>query len=325
MTFQPVLPPLLLAAVAAIILVARIAALGRLTPAARTRGALWRWSGLTLAALLLVATAARPVLDPAESSTRVADSQAANVFLVVDRSPDMSVRDQMNGSSRMTVARDDVAALLDRYPDARVALISFAARAALDWPLSADTWSLRPVVSTLEPYPALPDAVSETNAGAAGNMLRYQLIGAVQQYPLAKNLVFYLGAGAPEAALPPRDFNLPDDAVDGGAVLGYGTPAGGPIPGTDVARSALDEPALRDIAGQIGVPYSSRTGDDGLASVLPAEPADVAAGPVRTGDANRTELYWAPAALAAALVLIELYLVFSEFRRTRLTNADVVP
>ena len=86
------LPPLLLAVVAAIILVARIAALRRLAPAARTRGALWRWSGLTLAALLLVVTAARPVLDPADArARRVADSQAPNVFLVVDRSPDMRV------------------------------------------------------------------------------------------------------------------------------------------------------------------------------------------------------------------------------------------
>lgn len=64
MTFQPVLSPLLLAAVAAIILVARIATLRRLTSAARTRGTLWRWAGLTVAALLLVASAARPVLDP---------------------------------------------------------------------------------------------------------------------------------------------------------------------------------------------------------------------------------------------------------------------
>ena len=69
MTFQPVLPPLLLAAVAAIILVARIATLRRLTSAARTRGILWRWAGLTLAALLLVASAARPVLGPLGSPT----------------------------------------------------------------------------------------------------------------------------------------------------------------------------------------------------------------------------------------------------------------
>lgn len=321
MTFQPVLPPLLLAVVALIIVVARIAGLRRLTAAARTRGALLRWTGLTLAALLLVASAARPVLDPPDSSTRVADSGTPNVFVLVDRSPDMAVQDQPDGAARMTAAREDVAALLDRYPDARVAVISFASRVAMDWPLSADTWSLRPVASTLAPYVVTQDAVADTNAGAAGNMLRYQLIGAVQQYPRARNLVFYLGAGAAEAAQPPRDFNLPEGAVDGGAVLGYGSATGGPIPGTDVTRSAVDEPALRSIAAQIGVPYASRDGEADLASVLPAEPPAVASG--TTGAANRTELYWAPAALAAVLVLIELYIVLREFRRTRQTIADV--
>jgi len=323
MTFQPVLPPLLLAAVAAIILVARIATLRRLTSAARTRGTLWRWTGLTAAALLLVASAARPVLDPPAASTRVADSQAPNVFLVVDRSPDMSVGDGPDGSSRMTEARADVAELLDRYPDARVAVISFASRAALDWPLSADTWSLRPVASVLAPYPTSPDAVTATNAGAAGNMLRYQLIGAVQQYPRAKNLVFYFGAGAAEAALPPRDFNLPDGAVDGGAVLGYGTAAGGPIPGTDVTGSPVDEATLRGVADQIGVPYALRSSADELASVLPADPTGDDPAAAGSGTASRTELYWAPAALAATLVLLELYYVLREFRRTRLTNASV--
>ncbi|GAB7066939.1 VWA domain-containing protein [Mycobacterium hodleri] len=323
MTLQPVFPPLLLAAVAVIILVARVVALRRLSPAARTRGALWRWGGLTAAALLLVVSAARPVLDPADPDTRVADSQAPNVFVLVDRSPDMDVRDEPDGASRMTAARTDVAALLDRYPDARVAVISFASRASLDWPLSADTWSLRPVVSTLTPYAAGPDAAAETNAGAAGNMLRYQLISAVQQYPRARNLVYYLGAGAPEAALPPRDFNLPEGAVDGGAVLGYGSPVGGPIPGTDVTQSVVDEATLRGVADQIGVPYALRGDGNGLASVLPAEPGDRGQAATGSGTASRTELYWAPAAVAALLALIELYHVLREFRRTRQTMVDV--
>jgi hypothetical protein len=99
--------------------------------------------------------------------------------------------------------------------------------------------------------------------------------------------------------------------VDGGVVLGYG-------------RSAVGESALRDIAGQIGVPYSARSAVSELTSVLPAEFADGASGSVRTGEApHRTELYWAPAALAAALVLVEIYYVLREFRRTRMTNADV--
>ncbi len=327
MTLQPALPVLMLAAIAAIVLAARIAELRRLPPAARTRVTLWRWGGLTAAILLLVVAAARPVLDHGEdAATRVADPEAPNLFLVVDRSPDMRVPDAAGGAARMAAVRDDVAALLDRYPGARVALLSFASRAALDWPLSPDTWSLRPVAATLAPYAADAGAVDTTNAGAAANMLRYQLIGSVQQYPRAKNLVFYLGAGAPESDVPPRDFNLPEGAVDGGAVLGYGTAAGGPIAGTDVTRSAIDEPALRTVASQIGVPYLPRSGGEPLAAALPADATDVTRNQARTSAVTGpTELYWAPAALAAVLVLVELYLVLREFRRTRLTAADVEP
>ena len=69
MTLQPVLPLLLLAAVAAAIVVARVVALRRLTAAGRTRTALWRWCGLTLAALLLLVAAARPVFGSDDQGT----------------------------------------------------------------------------------------------------------------------------------------------------------------------------------------------------------------------------------------------------------------
>jgi hypothetical protein len=310
MTFEPVLPPAALAVLAAAILLLRVLALRR-TTASRTRPAVWRWAGLTLAALLLVVSAARPVIEPdGDGASRVADREAPNVFVVLDRSPDMRVRDYPGGESRMAAARDDVAAILDRYPGARVAVISFAARPTLEWPLSADTRSLRPLVDTFEPDPATPDDITRTNAGAAGNTLRYQLITSIQQYPMARTLVFYLGAGAPEAELPPRDFNRPDGAVDGGAVLGYGT------------RSAIGEPELRGIAEQIGVPYVPRSDDESVVSAAPSDPNAAAPGAATAvKGSGATELYWAPAFLAALLILVELYLVLLEFRRTRLVIA----
>lgn len=319
MRLEPVLPPWVLACVAAAIVLARIVSLRQLVTAKSGRPTLWRWSGLSLALVLLVVAAARPVLpDDDRQPARIADPAAPNVFVVLDRSPDMRVTDVPGGRSRMALARDDIAALLDRYSDGRIAVISFASGATLDWPLSADTWSLRAVAQSWEPYPSAPDAVRLSNAGAAGNMLRYQLIGARQQYPLARTLVYYLGAGTTEAAGPPRQFNLPAGAVDGGAVLGYGTDDGGPIPGTDVARSVVDERALRDVAGEIGVPYVARAGAQPLAATVPdvgtspRSASDVPANPV-----GRTELYWAPAALAAVLILVELSLTVREFRRIR--------
>ena len=77
MTSQPVLPLSLLFGIAAAILVLRVVVLRRLTGAARTRVAGWRWSALTSAMLLLIMAASRPVIEPhAQSATHAAGRQA---------------------------------------------------------------------------------------------------------------------------------------------------------------------------------------------------------------------------------------------------------
>jgi Ca-activated chloride channel family protein len=307
MTFQPVLPLLVLAAVAAAIVAGRVVALRRLTLAGRTRTALLRWWGMTLAVLLLLLAAGRPVIgSDDQGAIRAAGDGEPNVFIVVDRSADMRVADLPGRRERMAGARDDVSALIDRYPDARFAVIAFASRPSLGWPLSADTWSLRPVVAALNPTAGTPDGLTQVNVGAANTVLRYQLIGAAAQYPSAPNLVFYLGAGAPESAGPAKEFDLPAGSVTGGAVLGYGTDTG----------------SLPTVAKQIGVAFVPRTDSAPLANPLSDDSySGSAARPVAS--AGGIELYWLPALGAAVLVLIELYLTLRDFRRSRLTGLDV--
>jgi Ca-activated chloride channel family protein len=323
MSFQPVLPPPLLGALALVIVVARVVVLGRLRAAGPTRAALWRWCGVTVAALMLIVAAARPVIgSDDQAATRVAGDRDPNVFVVVDRSPDMGVQD-VDGRTRMAVARDDIGALIDRYPHARFAVIAFATNPTLQWPLSADAWSLRPAVATVSPYAASPDSLTRTDVGAAATVLRYQLISAVQQYPRARNLVYYLGAGAAESELPARKFELPEGSVGGGAVLGYGTAAGGPIPGTDVERSSVGDAALRAVAAQLGVSYVPRADASPPAEALPGDGTTIGQTPPALRAGDRIETYWAPATVAAVLILIELYLVLRDFRRTRLATVDV--
>ena len=132
--------------------------------------------------------------------------------------------------------REDIAASIEQYPAARYALISFASRATLEWPLSADVWSLRPTIAALSSLQAGPDA-DRLDAAAAGNVLRYQLIQAAQQYPGSQNVVLYFGSGAPGSHVPHGDFDLTRRSVEGGAVLGYGR------------ADAIDEAELRHIAG----------------------------------------------------------------------------
>ena len=276
------------------------------------------------AALLLVIAATRVVITgDDDSAPRSAGDTEPNVFLVVDRSPDMAVED-IDGRSRMDVARNDLEALIDRYPRARFAVIGFASAPSLDWPLSADTWSLRPVLDTITPYASGPDAVTQTNAGAASTVLRYQLISAVQQYPRATTLVFYLGAGAPESGCLQGNSFRRRRSVDGGAVLGYGTP-GGPDPRHRYRTIRGRRTTLRAVADQLGVPFVARsdwrTADHGVARAAARKSRRRPLASAR----GQTETYWLPALGAAVLILIELYFVLRDLRRSRFVSVDVTP
>lgn len=296
MTFQPVLPWPILAVVAGALLLARVVALRQvLVSAGPRRGrAVLRWSGVTLAVLLLIAATARPALLDHENGQGATAAAGANLnlFLVVDRSAD---------EQQIAGMRDDIAALMKQYPAARYALIGFASKASLDWPLSEDVWSLRPTVAAL----GSQNAGSDVNASAADNVLRYQLIQATQQYPGSRNVVLYFGSGAPGSRAPQGDFNLMGGSVAGGAVLGYGS------------GDAIDESELHRIAAQLGVPYVHRELGQSFQIGLPDTPGsgrDAADGP---------ELYWLPALLAAGLLLAEIYLSVREFRRGRIARRDL--
>lgn len=305
MTCEPLLPWPILAVVAAALTLARLVALWRVVASAgsRRRSAVLRWTGVSLVVLLLIVATTRPVLlDENRRDVTPAAGANLNVFLVVDRSAGAHVEDYGiagNNEPRIAGMRDDIAALIKQYPVARFALITFASQASLDWPLSEDVWSLRPTIAALGP----PSTGADVNAGAAENVLRYQLIDATQQYPGSRNVVLYFGSGAPGSRAPQGDFTLTRGAVAGGAVLGYGP------------SDAIDETALRKLAAELDVPYVRRDLGQAFRPNLPDTPQRV--------EADRIELYWLPALLATMLLLAEIYLSVREFRRGRIARRDL--
>lgn len=301
MTFQPVLPWPILAVVAGALVLARLVALRQVLLSAGRRRArsVLRWAGVTVAVLLVTAASTRPALSDVKTrgGTTAAAGANLNVFLVVDRSVDSGVMPGM---------RDDIAAVIKQYPAARYALIDFASRATLDWPLSEDVWSLRPTIAALDTYRRGPNGGLDVDVAAASNVLRYQLMQAAQQYPGTRNAVLYFGSGAPGSRAPQGDFN--SGSVDGGAVLGYG--------GAD----SIDEAQLRKVAGQLVVPYQHREPGQPWQPDLPDRPSNAG---TRAEAADQRELYWLPALLAAGLLIAEIYLSVREFRRGRLSRRDL--
>lgn len=312
MTFQPVVPGVFLLVIAVVVIALRLLTMRRLHATAGARwSTVWRWSGLTLAALLILIAAARPGIDHgARGAAAARSAENTNVFLLVDRSTDSATDDFGDQQSRMSGIRSDIEALIDRYPRARFAMIEFASRASLNWPLSDDSWSLRPEVARLAPYP-VSDTEEDVNAAAASNVLRYQLIGAGQQYPGSRSLVYYFGSGAAGSRAPQSEFEPPKGSVDGGAVFGYG--------------AGQNEPGLRAIADQLGVPYVDRDDDRPLAEAAPdtAAPPPTAGTTSASGAGGRTELYWLFTMLAAVLLLFEFFAGIRDVRRTRLARRDV--
>lgn len=345
MTFQPLLPVWLLVIIALVLIGVRMTALYRVlvrTGPGRYRAVVLRWSGLTLAVLMLVTAAARPGLEAGDSHrggrpprTPAASTANLNVFFVVDRSVDSRVEDFGEHTSRMAGIRADVAALIDQYPRARFSVIEFASTAKELWPLSDDEWSLRPLIEGLSSYTEVPDdAMFHVDAGAANDVLHDTLTRARNQHTGSKNVVFYLGCGASGSRAPQTGFTL-GDLVAGGAVLGYGTPAGGPIPRGFIGGNliymadqqtkaplinSIGEDTLKALAGELGVTYYHRDQGASISAVMPSVTADPAPDDnplVATHTIERTELYWLFAILAAALILAEIYLTIRDYRRTR--------
>lgn len=296
MTFDPVLPPVALAALASVILALRAVAL---RSAARSgRWGVLRWAATTGALMLVVLAAARPGVD-AERTADDAGAAGANVFFVVDLSADSAIAD-IGGSTRMSAIREDIDALMAAHEGDRFGVITFTSRPAVAWPLSGDAWSLRPLVDTLSPAVGPNAAADQANAAAAANVLRYQLIAARQRYPQAEELVYYFGSGAAQSTSPQSEFAA--EAVDGGAVFGYDG-------GNGAAR-------LRAISDELGVPYVNRAAGE---PVRAAETGSADAATI-TESPPRTEYYWVLTSLASALLLIEIGLTVRDLRRTRLSD-----
>lgn len=235
MTFQPLLPWAIFAVVVVALVVARLFALRQVLQATRRRRlrAVLRWTGVTLAVLLLLGATTRPGLRADEPTGSATAGGNLNVFLVLDR-------------PIAAPAVDDLNAVLDTYPAARYALIT---ENSLDWPLSQDIWSLRPTIAAL-----VPAVRADGEPEAPADLLADELSRASQLYPGSLDVVLYLGSVADRS---PPALDVAPGSVDGGAVLGYGGTGG---------------TQLADLAARLGVPYLVRAPGQPMQLQLPDSP-----------------------------------------------------
>jgi Ca-activated chloride channel family protein len=282
-----------------------------------------------MVALLLVA-ALRPAIPG--NDVRV-DASAVDVYLVVDTTSSVMARDYADAKPRLEGVRSDIKALVTQLAGARFALITFDIDTTIRLPLTGDGAAVSAAADTLRPETTV------WSRGSSVTLARDQLRTALERgrdtHPERARLVFYLGDGEQTAAQDPRPFDIDGQLVNGGAVLGYGTAAGGRMaitaafetgdiidPSTgQPALSVIDEKQLGSIAGQLRVPYVHRTRDDGASGIVEAVRLKELA-PLRATDAaeivgGRSELGWVALLVLAALAAWELGALVAAASRRR--------
>lgn len=338
MTFNPIVPWWILGLifVASMGLVLRMILRGRGGAGDPGRGATRRadvrdWLFRGGLVVLLILAALRPGLPGGHLTAATSN---LNVFFVVDTTSSMVAEDFGRSEPRMQGVKADILAVAGELSGARYSVITFDSSAAVRMPLTVDSSALETVVSILGPQ--ITDYSTGSSVTMAGKVLQDRLQAAKESHPERPRIVYYLGDGEQTSAQQPAPLGVESSLVDGGAVLGYGTPEGGKMREntgwaedgesdyikdrtggeTRDAVSKIDEDRLREIAGQLGIPYVHRTADASTAPLLQdARPGNLD----RTEQDldGRTELYWIPALAALLLALREGVLIMGQLRMLR--------
>jgi Ca-activated chloride channel family protein len=319
--WQPILPvPLIVAA--AIVLLGFT--LWRVFAERRNRALFWSWTRRAVIVALLLLVIARPGLPGGTARASVAE---LNVFFVVDTTSSVAAEDWNGHEPRLDGVRSDIESITDQLAGARFSLLSFDSTAIQRVPLTEDTTAVDTAAKAMRQevtYYSHGSTISEANT-----LLATVLKEAQKSDPKRANVVYYLGDGEQTADTKPGSFVSSKPLVDGGGVLGYGTSQGGRMkefdgygdeysanryikdktrPGDPDAISRIDEPNLRAIASELGVPYLHRSAGASLASVVdPEKGGHIVSSAGRT--ASVFDLYWIPAIPTFLLLFVDIALV----------------
>ncbi|MGL3148862.1 vWA domain-containing protein [Microbacterium sp. A82] len=313
MIFQPVLNVFLLVLLFAPVVFLVIWMLVAPRPVGKTPR--WLWALRLVLLLACFAMLLRPGIPGGTTQTLATQT---DIVIVVDTTASIVAEDWNGTEQRLEGVRADVQSIVDEYPGARFALITFDATSELRLPLTTDTTALMSSLEIL--HPEVTSQSRGSSIGIASGMLRETLAAAAESASDRSRMVFYLGDGEQTATSEPESFAGSAQYVDTGAVLGYGTSQGGPMKITtgDVtglggdyieylgapALSVIDDANLQTIAGELGVSYQLRTADTAID--LPEAPTTTTTYSDAGSVGNVIELYWIFALVLVALLGVEL-------------------
>jgi Ca-activated chloride channel family protein len=285
------------------------------------------WNIRIAMAVLAVLIAFRPGVGGG-GDTRKPVGDRLEVLFVVDETLSMSALDYAGVRSRLEGVREDLTEIAKALPDAHIGLIGFGHDAKVDLAFTDSRAAVQRAIQKVTREPML--AGTGTVMDRPLDLMQTVLAQAKKQHPDRRLVVVFLSDGEnTKAGAHQRSFAPLAKYVDDGAVLGYGTSAGGRMPtggeppwtfvrdhttGGD-ALSHVDEANLKKIARQLGVEYAYR---GGTGSLTPWAAALAQHGSSTTSDGDEDfELYWILALLLAGLALVELRLDVLAWREAK--------
>jgi Ca-activated chloride channel homolog len=306
MTFQPVLPAVFVVLIVLGIAAVPVWAMIRASGATRLV-----WVNRLLLVLACGVLLLRPGIPGGETETLATE---VDIVFVIDTTASIVAEDWDGDRPRIEGVRADVDDIVNRYPGARFSVITFDADAVVRVPLTTDATAVVSSVSVLRPEVTANSRGS--SVGIAAQLLEDTLVSAASLSPDRVRMAFYLGDGEQTSGDTVESFADSSDLISGGAVLGYGTAAGGPMRITSLddgqsgyimyqgerALSVIDPTNLQGIADDLGVAYQERSPDETL--TVPDVPATTTT-TAGTTEAV-TEYSWLVALVIAALLAIEL-------------------
>ena len=250
-----------------------------------------------------------------EFSTRNLD-----VIFVVDTTISMWATDYHDGGSRIEGAKRDAKQIVDELAGSNFALMTFDDQSHVISPCTQDMEHVKTLLDTLAPP-------GYEYAGGSDMSLPYKdlesLLLSSSRKENRKSIVIFMSDGEITNGKALRDFTELGQYVDAGAVLGYGTTAGGKMKKSygsgylydynthKDAVSMIDEENLKKIAEGLGVEYMNMNNGNsslvGSVELIKESSKTI----IESGDGAevRKDMYFYLAYPLMIMILIEIILV----------------
>jgi Ca-activated chloride channel family protein len=303
MFFQPMIPVIIIGALAAIVCVFMLF---------KTKGkhSRFHWGLRAFAALLILTAGFRPSTQTLSMSEEY--NNRYNVYFVVDLTSSIVAEDWDGQNTRLEGIREDINDLLDDYVGAKFSLITFNSTATMRVPLTPDSTALASSINTM-----LPEVTQYSNGStisAPKTLLENTLKAEKELDPEGEraSIVLYFGDGEQTSAMQPESFSSIKELVSAAKVYGYGTTEGGKMKtqtGYYISSdkdtyikdlsgkeglSIIDENNLKVIAQDIGGEYEHRDASSQVKAAMLDDSQKVEFEKKEGANVNNTvEYYWA--------------------------------